>query len=164
MGHHSFLQGDLPHSGTEPGSPALQVDTLPSQSSGKPLQLVLWIKVRLKQLYAPELSVETLLWPFCVLIFSEVDTQCLVSVFLFVCLFFHLRERQLQQQRHCDSRQLLRWRFPDFGSTISQLRLCTDSCIPLAACHSSLSEFCNGQLVTCECPAQAVSLAPLMLW
>jgi len=45
----------------------------------------------------------------------------------------------LQQQRHRDTRQLPRWRFPDFRSTTSQLRLCTDSCIPLAACDSSLS-------------------------
>ena len=29
--------GDLPHAGMEPGSPALQVDSLPSEPPGKPL-------------------------------------------------------------------------------------------------------------------------------
>ena len=31
--------GDLPTSGTEPGSPALQADSLPSEAPGKPLSL-----------------------------------------------------------------------------------------------------------------------------
>ena len=30
--------GDLPHPGTEPGSPALQADYLPSEPPGKPLK------------------------------------------------------------------------------------------------------------------------------
>ena len=34
MGCH-FLQGNLPDPGTEPGSPALQVDYLPSEPPGK---------------------------------------------------------------------------------------------------------------------------------
>ena len=35
-GFHSLLQGNLPHPGIEPGSPALQVDSLPSEPPGKP--------------------------------------------------------------------------------------------------------------------------------
>ena len=31
--------GDLPNSGIEPGSPTLQVDTLPSKPQGKPITL-----------------------------------------------------------------------------------------------------------------------------
>ena len=33
---HFLLQGDLPDPGTKPASPALQVDSLPSESPGKP--------------------------------------------------------------------------------------------------------------------------------
>ena len=35
-GFHSLLQGNLPHPGIEPGSPALQVDSLLTELSGKP--------------------------------------------------------------------------------------------------------------------------------
>ena len=35
MGCHALLPGDLPNAGTEPSSPALQVDSLPSDPSGK---------------------------------------------------------------------------------------------------------------------------------
>ena len=35
-GFHSLLQGNLPHPGIEPGSPVLQVDSLPSEPPGKP--------------------------------------------------------------------------------------------------------------------------------
>ena len=31
--------GDLPHPGTEPGSPPLQADSLPTESPGKPIFL-----------------------------------------------------------------------------------------------------------------------------
>ena len=34
--------GDLPDPGIEPGSPALQADTLPSEPPGKPLVLLMW--------------------------------------------------------------------------------------------------------------------------
>ena len=33
VGCHSLLQGDLPNPGIEPGSPALQADSLPSEPS-----------------------------------------------------------------------------------------------------------------------------------
>ena len=36
VGSHSFLQGNLPNSGIEPRSPALQADCLPSELPGKP--------------------------------------------------------------------------------------------------------------------------------
>ena len=36
MGCHFLLQGNLPDSGTEPESPALQADSLPSEPPGKP--------------------------------------------------------------------------------------------------------------------------------
>ena len=36
MGSLSLLQGNLPTPGIEPGSPALQVDSLPSEPPGKP--------------------------------------------------------------------------------------------------------------------------------
>ena len=39
MGCHSLLQGNLPNPGTEPGSPALESDSLPSEPPGKPLVL-----------------------------------------------------------------------------------------------------------------------------
>ena len=35
MGCHALLPGDLPNAGTESSSPALQVDSLPSDPSGK---------------------------------------------------------------------------------------------------------------------------------
>ena len=35
VGSHSLLQGNLPDSGIEPGSPALQADALPSEPPGK---------------------------------------------------------------------------------------------------------------------------------
>ena len=35
MGCHLLLQGNLPHPGTEPGSPALQADSLPTEPPGK---------------------------------------------------------------------------------------------------------------------------------
>ena len=37
VGFHSLLQGDLPTQGIEPGSPALQAASLPSEPPGKPL-------------------------------------------------------------------------------------------------------------------------------
>ena len=37
VGCHSLLQGNLPNPGTEPGSPVLQVDSLPTELRGKPL-------------------------------------------------------------------------------------------------------------------------------
>ena len=36
--------GDLPNPGIEPGSPALQVDSLPTELSGKPLIIVVTAK------------------------------------------------------------------------------------------------------------------------
>ena len=36
VGHHFFLQGSFPHPGIQPGSPALQADSLPSEPLGKP--------------------------------------------------------------------------------------------------------------------------------
>ena len=36
MGSHSLLQGNLPDPGIKPGSPALQIDSLPSEPPGKP--------------------------------------------------------------------------------------------------------------------------------
>ena len=37
MGSQSLLQGNLPDSGIEPGSPTLQEDSLPAEPPGKPL-------------------------------------------------------------------------------------------------------------------------------
>ena len=37
VGCHALLQGVLPNPGIEPGSPALQVDSLPSEPPGKPI-------------------------------------------------------------------------------------------------------------------------------
>ena len=37
VGCHALLQGDLPNSGTEPRSLALQADSLPSELLGKPI-------------------------------------------------------------------------------------------------------------------------------
>ena len=36
VGCHALLQGDLPDPGIKPGSPALQLDSLPSEPPGKP--------------------------------------------------------------------------------------------------------------------------------
>ena len=36
VGCHALLQGNLPNPGTEPRSPALQADSLPSEPPGKP--------------------------------------------------------------------------------------------------------------------------------
>ena len=36
VGCHSLLQGKLPNPGIEPGSPALQADSLPSEQQGSP--------------------------------------------------------------------------------------------------------------------------------
>ena len=36
VGCHALFRGDLPDSGIEPGSSALQVDSLPTELSGKP--------------------------------------------------------------------------------------------------------------------------------
>ena len=36
VGCHALLQGNLPNPGTEPGSPALQADSLSSETPGKP--------------------------------------------------------------------------------------------------------------------------------
>ena len=40
VGSLSLLQGDLPDPGIEPGSPALQADSLPTKLSGKPEEWV----------------------------------------------------------------------------------------------------------------------------
>ena len=40
MGSHSLLQGVLPNPGMEPRSPALQVDSVPSEPSGTPIWLL----------------------------------------------------------------------------------------------------------------------------
>ena len=37
--------GDLPHPGTEPRSPALQADALPSELQGKPISLLIFVKI-----------------------------------------------------------------------------------------------------------------------
>ena len=37
MGCHALLQGNLPNPGIEPGSPALQADSLPTELQAKPL-------------------------------------------------------------------------------------------------------------------------------
>ena len=39
-GSRSLLQGNLPNSGMEPMSPALQADSLPAESPGKPIATV----------------------------------------------------------------------------------------------------------------------------
>jgi len=36
VGYHSLLQGNLPNPGIEPGSPAWQADSSPSEPPGKP--------------------------------------------------------------------------------------------------------------------------------
>ena len=36
VGYYALLQGGLPNPGIEPRSPTLQVDSLPSESPGKP--------------------------------------------------------------------------------------------------------------------------------
>ena len=41
MGSHSLTPGDLPDPGIEPGSPALQADSLPSEPPGKPIYSLL---------------------------------------------------------------------------------------------------------------------------
>ena len=49
--------GDLPDLGIEPGSPALQVDSLPAELSGKPIEITLMINdgvsIQLKNLIRP---------------------------------------------------------------------------------------------------------------
>ena len=42
--------GDLPNPGIEPGSPALQADTLPSEPPGKPSPLGTLVQIRKKAL------------------------------------------------------------------------------------------------------------------
>jgi len=37
VGSHSLLQGNLPHPGIKPSSPAMQANSLPSEPPGKPL-------------------------------------------------------------------------------------------------------------------------------
>ena len=37
VGYHALLQGIFPNPGIKPGSPALQVDSLPSEPPGKPI-------------------------------------------------------------------------------------------------------------------------------
>ena len=37
VGCHAFLTGDFPNLGMEPRSPTLQVDSLPSETPGKPI-------------------------------------------------------------------------------------------------------------------------------
>ena len=44
MGSLSLLQGNLPTPGIEPGSPALQVDSLPSEPPGKPQRKLAFVK------------------------------------------------------------------------------------------------------------------------
>ena len=36
VGYHALLQGNLPDPGTEPGSPVLQADSIPTKPPGKP--------------------------------------------------------------------------------------------------------------------------------
>ena len=43
VGRHSLLQGNLPDPGMEPVSPALQVDSLPSEPPGKPKYVCMFI-------------------------------------------------------------------------------------------------------------------------
>ena len=40
VGSRSLLQGNLPNSGIEPRSPALQADSLPAEPPGKPITIV----------------------------------------------------------------------------------------------------------------------------
>ena len=44
VGSLSLLQADLPDSGIQPGSPALQVDSLSTELSGKPKNLPWWYR------------------------------------------------------------------------------------------------------------------------
>ena len=44
MGCHFLLQGNLPDCGIKPVSPALQDDSLPIESHGKPITLGDWLK------------------------------------------------------------------------------------------------------------------------
>ena len=41
--------GDLPNPGIEPGSPALQADSLPTELQGKPKQYIPWFKEELNK-------------------------------------------------------------------------------------------------------------------
>ena len=41
--------GDLPDPGIEPGSPALQADTLPSKPPGKPSKITVWLENKKEQ-------------------------------------------------------------------------------------------------------------------
>ena len=63
---YPFSRGEIPHSGIEPGSPALQVDSLPAKLPGKPPVLysrslsILYIVVCQSQ--SPNLSPLFFLW------------------------------------------------------------------------------------------------------
>ena len=50
VGYHALLQGNLPNPGIEPGSPALQADSLLSEPRGKPINVKK--RVLIKSLYA----------------------------------------------------------------------------------------------------------------
>ena len=50
VGYHALLQGNLPNPGIEPGSPALQADSLLSEPRGKPINVNK--RVLIKSLYA----------------------------------------------------------------------------------------------------------------
>ena len=45
VGSHALLQGNLPDPGIEPESPALQADSLPSESPGKPYIYILYTPI-----------------------------------------------------------------------------------------------------------------------
>ena len=45
VGCHSFLQGNLPDPGTEPGSPALQADSLLPEPPGKSLAVITFLLI-----------------------------------------------------------------------------------------------------------------------
>ena len=50
-GCHSLPQGNLPDPGLEPGSPALQADSLPSELLGKPLLVLREMQVKITMTY-----------------------------------------------------------------------------------------------------------------
>ena len=62
----SLLQGNLLNPGIEPGSPALQVDSLPTELSGKPIVIISTLK---------SLSADSKIWVILVLI----SIDCLSS-------------------------------------------------------------------------------------
>ena len=65
MGSLTLLQGDLPNPGIEPGSPALQADSLPTELSGKPAtcrQLKIFLKYACMLSHFSRAQLFSILW------------------------------------------------------------------------------------------------------